>query len=69
MAFQLRRGMIRQLGPGFAVTDHAGNPLPGRWTTYEEAYEQGYLGVYLLSGVHVAELVDVGGRLQIRICD
>ena len=69
MAFRLRRGMVSELGPGFAVTDYAGNPLPGRWPTYEGAYKEGFLGVYLFSGVHVAELVDVGGRLQIRLCD
>lgn len=66
MSFRLRRGMVRETGPGFAVDDGNGNTLPGRWATYDDAYEQGFLGVYLLSGVHVVEWVDVGGRLVKR---
>jgi hypothetical protein len=61
--------MVSELGPGFAITDAHGDPLPGRWPTYEEAREQGYLGVYMLSGVDIVELVDVDGRLVTRKAD
>jgi hypothetical protein len=53
MGFELRRGMISETGPGWAVTDVYGNPRPGRWATRDEAHEQGYLGVYLVSGYSV----------------
>lgn len=66
MSFQLQRGMISALGPGFAIIGSGGNPMPGRWPTYEEAYEQGYLGVYSLSGVNIVELVERDGRLHIE---
>lgn len=66
MGMKLRRGMVRELGHGFAVADSNGSPLPGRWPTFDLAYNEGYLGVYLLSGVSVVELVDVGGHLRIE---
>lgn len=56
--FRLRRGMISEDGPGWAVTGNDGEPLPGRWADEDTAREQGLLGVYLLSGidtVHVPE--------------
>lgn len=49
----LRRGMIAADGPGWAVTDWEGDPLPGRWATEKEADEHGLYGVYLLSGYSV----------------
>jgi hypothetical protein len=48
---KLRRGMISEDGPGWAVTGYDGEPLPGRWPTKEAAEVNGYLGVYLMSGV------------------
>jgi hypothetical protein len=48
---KLRRGMIAEDGPGWAVTGYDGEPLPGRWPTKEAAEVNGYLGVYLMSGV------------------
>ena len=66
MTFRLRRDMISETGPGFAVDDGDGNTLPGRWATYDDAYRQGYLGVYFLSGAFIVELVDVGGELRKR---
>lgn len=45
--------MVSVEGPGWAVTDHEGEPLPGRWKTEAEARTHGLLGVYLLSGVDV----------------
>jgi len=56
MSFQLRRGMIAEDGPGWAVTDWQGFPLPGRWADEATAREQGLLGVYLLSGYDVAKV-------------
>lgn len=56
MVFKIRRGMHSEKGPGWAVTDWGGHPLPGRWPTKERAMEQGLLGVYLLSGVDVVEI-------------
>lgn len=61
MGMKLRRGMVRELGPGFAVTNANGNPMPGRWPTYQLAYDEGFLGVYLLSGVSIVELVAKDG--------
>jgi hypothetical protein len=57
MTFQLRRGMISEEGAGWAVTDWQGFPLPGRWADEATAREQGLLGVYLLSGHDVKEVV------------
>ena len=57
MTFRLRRGMVAEIGPGWAVTDWDGNPLPGRWADEDTAREQGFLGVYLLSGYGLVEIV------------
>lgn len=43
----------------WAVRDHDGDLLPGRWATEEEATEYGLCGKYLLSGAEVTE--DFGG--------
>lgn len=56
MTFKLRRGMVRETGPGWAVIGHDGEPLPGRWADEATAREQGFLGVYLLSGIDVVEI-------------
>jgi len=56
MTFQLRRGMVAEDGPGWAVLDWQRNPLPGRWADEATAREQGFLGVYLLSGYDVVEI-------------
>lgn len=53
---RLRRKTIAADGPGWAVTDYEGNPLPGRWATQADAHTEGLLGVYLLSGVDVVEV-------------
>lgn len=54
----LRRKMIAEDGPGWAVTDYDGNPLPGRWASEEDAREHGLLGVYLLSGLDLLKVED-----------
>ena len=56
MTFRLRRGMVAETGPGWAVTGADGEPLPGRWPDEATAREQGFLGVYLMSGVDVVEI-------------
>lgn len=56
MTFRLRRGMVAEDGPGWAVIGADGEPLPGRWADRETAHEQGLLGVYLLSGVDLIEI-------------
>lgn len=50
---RLRRGMVSEGGPGWAVTGYDGLPLTGRWATSDEAREEGLCGVYLLSGCDV----------------
>lgn len=55
-SIRLRRKMIAEDGPGWAVTDYDGNPLPGRWATKSDAWENGLVGVYLLSGADVIEI-------------
>lgn len=50
---RLTRKRISTLGPGYAVTDADGVILPGRWANAEDAFEEGLLGVYLLSGMDV----------------
>lgn len=50
-----QRGVVALDGPGWAVTD-GHDVLPGRWKTSKEALKEGYLGVYLLSGVDVVEV-------------
>lgn len=54
--FKLRRGMVAETGPGWAVADSNGDPLPGRWADEATARKQGLLGVYLLSGIDVLEI-------------
>lgn len=54
---RLRYGMISLHGPGWAVTDDLGDPLPGRWATEAEADERGLFGAYLLSGRDVVEVI------------
>lgn len=53
MTFRLRRGMISEDGPGWAVTTVNSVPLPGRWADAATAHKEGLLGVYLLSGIDV----------------
>lgn len=55
MGIRLRRGMVAENGPGWAVTGSEGQALPGRWADEETATREGLLGVYLLSGVDVRE--------------
>lgn len=50
--------MISADGPGWAVTNYEGKPLPGRWATREDAQTEGNLGVYLFSGIDVIEMPD-----------
>ena len=40
----------------WAVLDYDGNPLAGRWTSEDAAYEGGMGGKYLFSGYDVADL-------------
>ena len=47
------RGTISDFGPGWAVLDADGKPKPGRWAYESHAREDGYLGIYLLSGMSV----------------
>jgi hypothetical protein len=56
MTLKLRRKMIAQTGPGWAVTDYEGAPLFGRWATEEDAREEGLCGVYLLSGCDIVKV-------------
>ncbi len=51
------RGTISDDGPGWAVLDADGKPKTGRWASKFGAWEDGYLGIYLLSGMSV-EWVD-----------
>jgi hypothetical protein len=54
--FRLRRKMIAEEGPGWAVTGYEDRILPGRWATEADATNEGLLGVYLMSGVDVVEI-------------
>lgn len=56
MSMRLRRGMISETGPGWAVTSDGGIVLPGRWPDRESCWQQGFLGVYLMSGLDVVEV-------------
>lgn len=56
MSIQLRRGMISEAGPGWAVIDADDKALPGRWADEETAEEEGDLGVYLFSGNGVQQV-------------
>lgn len=53
---RLRRGMISETGPGWAVTGDEGKVLPGRWADENKARREGLLGVYLLSGIDVKKV-------------
>ncbi len=56
MSFKLRRHMIGEFGPGWAVEDADGKVLPGRWSSEADAEEHGNSGIYLLSGVNVVKV-------------
>lgn len=53
---KLRRKMISESGPGWAVVTYDGRVLPGRWADQETAETEGLSSVYLLSGDAVAEV-------------
>jgi len=42
---------ISEFGPGWAITDYEGEVKPGRWATFDDAWEFGACGRYLLSGL------------------
>lgn len=52
---RLGRKRISQIGPGYAITDGDGVILQGRWQTAKDAYEEGLLGVWLLSGLDLVK--------------